>query len=60
MVFFLFIDVSNNFFMIPIEIENARLKAALPNQTDAPITVTNDAIEILSLVAYKTIKDFLK
>ena len=57
---FLFLDVFNNFFMSPIEIENARLKPALPNQTDAPITVINDAIKILSLVAYKTIKDFLK
>ena len=32
--------------MIPVEIENARLQLALILPTGAPITVTNDAIEI--------------
>ena len=35
--------------MIPVEIENPRLKHALIIPTGAPITVANDAIETLPL-----------
>ena len=45
---------------MPVDIENARLKLAFDIPTGAPITVTNDAIESLPLVANKTIKDLSK
>ena len=45
------------FFTINVEIENARLKNALVIPTGAPMTVTSDAIEMLQVVADKTIKD---
>ena len=35
------------FFTIPVQIENARLKLALINRTGDPITVVNNAIEML-------------
>ena len=41
---------------IPIVIENAKLKLALAIPTVAPIAVGNEAIEMLPLVADKTIK----
>ena len=47
----------NNFFTMPVDIENARLKLALAIPTGAPITVEKDATELLSLVTNKTIKD---
>ena len=53
--FFLFCVVFNNFFTIPVEIENVRLRLALAIPTGAPITVLNDAIEMVPLVADKTI-----
>ena len=40
--FLLFIVVFNSFFMIPVEIENARLKLALTIHTGAPITVATE------------------
>ena len=46
--------------MTPVEIQNARLNLALSIPTGAPITVGNDAIEMLALVADKTIKDLSK
>ena len=46
--------------MIPIQIENARLKPALTIPTGAPITVANDAIETLPVVIDKTINYVLK
>ena len=52
--------VFNYFFAIPVEIENARLKLALAILTGTPITVTNDAIEMLPLVADKTITELSK
>ena len=58
--FFLFCVVSNNFFIIPVEIENARLKLAIAIPTGAPITAVNDAIEMIPLVANKSIKDLSK
>ena len=57
--FFLFLVVFNNFFTIPVVIENARLKLALPIPAGAPITVANDAIEMLPVVTDKTIADLL-
>ena len=55
--FFLFLAVFKSFFTIPVEIENARLKLALAIPRGAPMTVANDAIEILPVVTEKTIND---
>ena len=55
--FFLILVVFNSFFVIPVQIENARLKLALAILTGAPVTVANDAIEMLPVVTDKTIKD---
>ena len=52
--FFSFHIFFNNFLTIPVEIENTRLKLALAIPTDAPITVGNDAIEMILLVTGKT------
>ena len=57
---FLFLVVFNSFFMVPVEIENARLKLASTIPTGAPITVANDAIEMLPVVIEKTINDLPK
>ena len=46
--------------MIPVEIENARVKLALTIPTGAPITVANDAIEMLPVAIDKTINDLSK
>ena len=46
--------------MIPVEIENARLKVALTIRTDAPMAVANDAIEMLPDVTDKIINDLSK
>ena len=43
--------------MIPVEIENARLKLALNIPTGAPITVANDTVEMLPVVTDKAIND---
>ena len=51
--FFLLLVGFNSFFTIPVEIENARLKLALAIPTSAPITVANDAIEMLPVVTDK-------
>ena len=51
--FFLFCVVFNNFLIMPIDIENARPKLALAIPTGAPITVANDAIEMLPVVKDK-------
>ena len=45
---------------MPVKIENARLNLALGIPADAPITASNDAMEILSLVIDKAIKDLSK
>ena len=58
--FFLFVVVFNNFFMIPVEIENTRLKLALAIPTGAPITVVNDAIEMIPAVTDKIMNDLSK
>ena len=41
--------------MIPVEIENARLRLALTIPTGAPITVAIDVIEVLPVIIDKTI-----
>ena len=46
--------------MIPVEIENERLKFALTIPTGTPIAVANDAIEMLPVVIDKTINDLAK
>ena len=53
MFFFLFIVVFITFFIIPVEIENARLKFGFAIPTGASITVENDAIEMLPVVTEK-------
>ena len=68
--FFLFRVVFNSFFTIPVNNENVRLRLALAIPTGVPNdehlsemtvpTVSNDAIEILPLVANKIIKDLSK
>ena len=49
-----FLVVFDSFFIIPVEIENARLKLALTILASAPMTVANDAIEKLLIVTDKT------
>ena len=48
--FFLFLVVFNSFFTTPVKIENARLKLSLTIPTRAPITFTNDEMEMLPVV----------
>ena len=49
--FFLLLVFFNSFFTIPVQIANVRLRLALVIPTAAPMTVVNDAIEILPAVA---------
>ena len=49
--------MSNSFFLLHVEIENARLKLVLAIPTSAPITVENDAIDILPVVKDKTVNN---
>ena len=60
MFFFLLLVVFSSFFTIPVEIKNARLKLALAIPTGDPITVANDAIEMLPVATDKTINDLSK
>ena len=60
MFFFLLLVIFSSFFTIPVEIKNARLKLALAIPTGAPITVANDAIEMLPVATDKTINDLSK
>ena len=55
-MYFLFLVAFNNFFTSPVHNENARLRHALVTPAGIPITVVNDAIEMLPLVTDKTIK----
>ena len=53
------------FFLFPVvrfytKIENARLKRSLSITTGAPVTVANDAIEMLPVLTGKTINDLSK
>ena len=52
---FFFLFLVFNFFMIPIKIDNARLKLSLVSPTDAPMTVANDAMEMFPVIIDKTI-----
>ena len=58
--FFLPLVTPNIFFTSPVDNENARLRLALAIPIGVPITVVNHAIEMLPLVANKTIKDLSK
>ena len=58
--FFLSRVVFNSYFIIPVDNENARPRLAPAIPTGVSITVPNDVIEILRLVADKTIKDLSK
>ena len=58
--YFLFLVVFNSFFIMPVEIKNARLKLAHAISTGAPMTIANDAIEMLLVVTYKRINDLSK
>ena len=58
--FFLFLVIFHRFLMIPVEIENAKLKLALVIPRGAPMTVAIDAIEMLPVVNDKTISDLSK
>ena len=58
--FFLFRVVFNNFFTIPVVIENEKLKLAFAIPTGGPITVANNAIEMLPLAANKQLKIYQK
>ena len=58
--FVFFFVVLNSFFTTPLKIEYARLELALAIPTGAPITVANDATEMLPVVADKTINDLSK
>ena len=49
-----------SFFASPVDSVNARIRLALALSTGVPITVTNDAIEMLSLATGKTIGDLSK
>ena len=60
MFLFLFLVAFNNFFTSPVHNENARLRLALAIHAGIQITVVNDAIETLSLVTDRTIKDLSK
>ena len=59
-LFLLFLVVFNIFFTSPVDNENVRLRIALAIPTGVPITVANDATEILSLAADKSVKDLSK
>ena len=58
--FFLFLVVFNSFFTIPVKIGNVKLKLAFTIPAGAPITVANDAIEMVPVVTDKKIKDLSK
>ena len=58
--FCLFRIAINNFFTIPVIIQNARLNLALSVPTGAPVTVANDVIEMLPVVTDITINDLSK
>ena len=53
--FFLYLVVVSNFFTSPVDNENVRLRLVLVIPTGVPITVANNAIEMLPLVADNTI-----
>ena len=58
--FFLFLIVFKNFFTNPDVIENVKLQLAPIIPTGAPITLANDAIEILPDNINKTFNELSK
>ena len=58
--FFLFLIVFQNVFTNSVVIENLRLQLALMIPMGAPITVANDAIEMVPVATDKTINDLSK
>ena len=54
--FFLFCVAFNSFFMIPVVIENAKLKLTLDFPTDTPIAAAKEAIDTPPIVSDKTIE----
>ena len=57
MSFFILLSaVFSNLFIIPVDIENIRLKLALVISTGAPITVANNSIECYHLLQIKQLK----
>ena len=58
--FFLFLIVFKNFFTNPDVIENVKPQLAPIIPAGAPITVANDAIEMLPVATDKTINDLSK
>ena len=56
----LFLVVFNSFFMIPVEIGNARLKLTHTIPTGAPIKVANDSKQMLPITIDKIINDLPK
>ena len=56
MLLFLISCCFQYFFTIAVDNENVRLRLALAIAIGAPITAANDAIEMLPLIADKTIK----
>ena len=55
--FFLLLVVFNSFLTILVKIDNERLKLAFTIPTGVPITIANDAIEMLPVAADKTINE---
>ena len=55
--FFLLLVVFNSFLTILVKIDNERLKLALTIPTGVPITIANDAIEMLPVAVDKTINE---
>ena len=53
-LFLVIVVFCNNFFISPVDNENIRLRLVLAIPIGFPITVANDAIETLPLVADKT------
>ena len=56
---FLFHVAFNNCFTIPVVVKHVKLKLALAIPMAVPIVVRNNSIEMLPLVADKTIKDYI-
>ena len=53
--FFFFIVIFSNFLMIPVDKEKIKVKLALVIPNGAPIAIVNETINILPVVALKTI-----
>ena len=54
--FFLFLVIFSNFLTIPVVREKIKVRLALAILTGAPTILVNETIDILLLVALKTIK----